>query len=173
MQGIAKGVYQTPEQFIAGVFLDQTPQTKMLWLNKKDKAEIAKILSHSYNRLRIRYWQYQTETVWILDEIGKEKPITMGIHIKGNFQNSPKQNSPKQASPKHSIVELKVLTFRESRGDEIRHSFFTEQFVDASLKSDNSLSNHVDGITGATLSVRATTKLARLALWLTNKASEK
>ena len=31
------------------------------------------------------------------------------------------------------------------------------------------LNQHIDGITGATMSVRALTKVARLALWLNNK----
>ena len=59
-----------------------------------------------------------------------------------------------------------VLAFRESRGWEIRYPFFTEQFSGLTLADDGYLSGPVDGITGATLSVRATEKVARLALWL-------
>ena len=44
--------------------------------------------------------------------------------------------------------------------------FFTEQFSGLTLADDGYLSAPVDGITGATLSVRATEKVARLALWL-------
>lgn len=160
---IAKGIYQTPEQFIAGVFLDQAPEVKTLWLNKGDKLEIAKILNHSFNRMRIRYWHSKESSAWVLEEIGKEQQITMGVHIK----------SPIDQIKKPSIVTLKILTYRESRGDEVRHDFYTNQFVDATLKGDNDLSNHIDGITGATLSVRATKKVAKLALWLTNKANNK
>ncbi|MCJ8319679.1 MAG: FMN-binding protein [Colwellia sp.] len=150
--GFAKGVYQTTEQFISQV-IGEVPKAKVLWLNAQDKLEIADILSHSFNRLRIRYWQTDEDTVWVLDEIGKEKPITIGVHIQNN-----------------QIVKLKVLTFRESRGDEVRHEFFTKQFNLAKLTQDNRLTTHIDGITGATLSVRALTKVARLSLWLNNKA---
>ena len=148
----AKGNYQTSEQFIRQA-IGEVPKPKMLWLNTEDKVVIADILSHKFNRLRIRYWQSASNTVWVLDEIGKEKPITIGIHIKNK-----------------EIIKLKVLAFRESRGDEVRHEFFTKQFNFAKLTDDNRLTTHIDGITGATLSVRALTKVARLSLWLNNKA---
>ena len=149
----AKGVYQTPEQYIHHIFAGKTSKANVIWLSKEDKKVIADILNHSFNRLRLRYWQHNNETVWVLDEIGKEKPITIGVHIK-----------------EQQIIDLKVLTFRESRGDEVRHEFFTKQFNLAQLTADNQLSTHIDGITGATLSVRALTKVARLALWLNMKA---
>lgn len=151
----AKGVYQTPKAFISDAFSGKTVQPKVLWLTKEDKAIIAEILQHKYNRMRIRYWQLGSETVWILDEIGKEKPITIGVHVK-----------------QKKISRFKVLTFRESRGDEVRHDFYAKQFLNAKLNKNNQLSQHVDGITGATLSVRATTKVARVALWLDAKISD-
>jgi len=149
---LAKGVYQTSEQFIVHAFKGDMPPAKVLWLVKEDKLQIEKIVQHKINRLRLRYWQKSDETVWILDEIGKEKPITVAVHINKNM-----------------IAELKVLAFRESRGDEVRHEFFTSQFRAASLNEKILLNRHIDGITGATMSVRALTKVARLALWLHNK----
>ncbi|MDX2371045.1 MAG: FMN-binding protein [Colwellia sp.] len=150
----AKGVYQTPAEFISQSIVGEKAQAKVLWLTKEDKAVVAKILQHKFNRMRIRYWLAGNETIWILNEIGKEKPITIGVHIKNN-----------------QINHFKVLTFRESRGDEVRHEFFSQQFINATLNDDNGLSQSVDGITGATLSVRATTKVARLALWLNAKVT--
>jgi hypothetical protein len=148
----AKGVYQTSKQFVSQVFNGDLPKSKALWLSEEDKVTMSEIMSHQFNRLRLRYWQQGSETVWVLDEIGKEKPITIGVHIKES-----------------KIIELKVLAFRESRGDEVRHDFFTKQFKSASLTKENMLNQHIDGITGATMSVRALTKVARLALWLNNK----
>lgn len=150
----AKGVYQTPKAFISNAFSGEMPEAKVLWLTTEDKAVIAEILQHKYNRMRIRYWQLGNETVWVLDEIGKEKPITIGVHIKAK-----------------KISHFKILTFRESRGDEVRHDFYAQQFLNAKLKDNNQLSQHIDGITGATLSVRATTKVARIALWLDAKVA--
>ena len=60
--------------------------------------------------------------------------------------------------------EAGVVTTR--RGWEVRHSFFTDQFDDASLVKDARLDRTIDNISGATLSVRAVTRLARVALLL-------
>ncbi|MEO1898962.1 MAG: FMN-binding protein, partial [Methylococcales bacterium] len=60
---------------------------------------------------------------------------------------------------------LKVLAFRESRGWEVKHDFFTDQFKQNTLDSHLKLTQAIDGISGATLSVRALTKTARLALF--------
>ena len=154
MNVMAKGVYQTSEEFLKGIFTEQVPAVQVLWLSAEDKKTIAEILSHKYSRMRIRYWQEANDNVWILNEVGKEKPITIAVHIH-----------------KDAIKQLKVLTFRETRGDEVRHDFYSEQFARATLTKDNTLSQHIDGITGATLSVRATTKVARLALWLNSKVT--
>jgi len=157
-----KGVYQTPKAFITAS-LGQNYQAKILWLTKEDKVIVADILSHKFNRMRIRYWQSGNDTVWILNEKGKEKPITIGVHIVNHLSDNVSHQD------KATIQKLKVLTFRESRGDEVRHEFYAKQFTQTSLDSERRLTKHVDGITGATLSVRATTKVARLALWLNNK----
>jgi Na+-translocating ferredoxin:NAD+ oxidoreductase RnfG subunit len=47
----------------------------------------------------------------------------------------------------------------------VRHPAFTQQFSDAKLEN-NKLDRHIDGITGATLSVRAMTAVVTLALYL-------
>ena len=49
-------------------------------------------------------------------------------------------------------------------------SFFIDQFKGAALKDDGSLDKHIDGITGATLSVRAVSGLAQVALLLDHEA---
>jgi len=87
--------------------------------------------------------------VWVMDEIGKEKPITLGVVVDGG-----------------AIESLDVLVFRESRGWEIRHPFFTDQFRRLRLGHDGGLDRPVDGITGATLSVRAAKRVATAALIL-------
>lgn len=145
----AQGVYQTPDAFINVVFNNKPPKAKKIWLTGDKRKVATDILKHKPTFLRTRYWQQDTKTVWILDEIGKEKPITVGIVINN-----------------HTIERVKVLAFRESRGWEVKHTFFTDQFKHATLKDEKNLSKTIDGITGATLSVRALTKLSRLALYL-------
>jgi Na+-translocating ferredoxin:NAD+ oxidoreductase RnfG subunit len=146
---LAGGVYQEPSEFIEQVFDKNPPKAEVLWLDKTLKEKIADILDHSYNGLRVRYWQQEKRSAWILEEIGKEKPITAGIVINDG-----------------RIEQLKILAFRESRGWEVKHDFFTSQFEQAGLKDDQQLDKTIDNISGATMSVRAVSKLARIALLL-------
>lgn len=147
--------YQSTDAFIQQAFNGNKGTTKVFWVDDHAKQVIESILAHSFNKMRIRYWQQDNETVWVLDEIGKEAPITVGIHIKDQ-----------------AIARTKVLVYRESRGDEVRHDFFTDQFKSAKLDNQTQLDQHIDGITGATLSVRALTKLSRIALWLHNHVTK-
>lgn len=144
----AGDVYQQPDEFVKEAFGEQ-PKAQVIWLDKTLRQAIEDILQHPYHGHRIRYWQHGDRTLWILDEIGKTKPITTGIIIN-----------------KHQIERIKVLVFRESRGWEVKHAFFTNQFKQASLNGDHNLDRNIDGISGATLSVRALTRLARVALLL-------
>lgn len=152
-QLLAGGVYQEPDDFIKQAFDGQPPKAEVLWLNKDLKKQVEEILDHRYKGLRIRYWQQNDESnkksVWILNEIGKEKLITAGIVINNQ-----------------QIEQVKVLVFRESRGWEVRHDFFTDQFKQRKLKPDNQLDQSIDNISGATLSVRAVRKMAQIALLL-------
>lgn len=145
----ASGVYQTPEAFLAETFGGTVPKPQSYWFGKADTEAVERILQRKSGALRTRYWRSGGRSAWILEETGKEQPITVGIVIN------------------HGRIErIRVLIFRESRGWEVRQSFFTDQFVDAGLQADLNLDKPIDGITGATLSVNALIKLARLALYL-------
>ena len=146
----AKGTYQEPAEFVAQAFTTQ-PEPQAIWVKGELREQIEDILQHKSRAKRIRYWKNKTRSVWVLEEIGKKKPITVGIIIDDN-----------------KITRLKVLVFRETRGWEVRYPFFTQQFNKISLNNDNTLSETIDGVSGATLSVRALEKLARIALMLNN-----
>jgi len=152
----AKGVYLEPEKFLEQVFESKPPKTEKLWITKAIKSEIKSILGHDLNVIRLRYWGKDDKTVWILEEIGRDKPITVGLVVKEN-----------------KIEQLNVLIFRESRGWEVKYPFFTDQFKQAALTKDKELDRNIDGISGATLSVNALTKLARLALYLDSRVKNK
>ena len=143
----AQGIYQSPEKFLVEVFEGSPPKPQVIWITGSLRETVTKILQHKPDSLRTRYWKQKEKTVWILEEIGKEKPITVGIVIVTG-----------------RIQLLRVLVFRESRGWEVRHSFFTDQFKNAAAKPDTHLDQAIDGISGATLSVQALKKLARIAL---------
>lgn len=146
---VAKGVYQEPRDFLNEIFAGDVPEPRMLWITKSLQPTIREIMGHGLGQLRIRYWGRDGRTAWILEEIGKEHPITTGIVVKDG-----------------EIELIRVLIFREIRGWEVRYPFFTDQFPGAELQDNLQLDRPIDGIAGATLSVRALKKLARLALYL-------
>lgn len=140
--------YLKPEQFLAEVFADNLPKPQVLWVTKDIAKEAEKILGHAPAQLRQRYWSGNGKSAWILDEIGKEEPITVGFAVSEG-----------------RIVLVRVLTYRESRGWEVRYPAFLKQYQGVALQADNHLNRNIDGISGATLSVNAMNRMARLALY--------
>ena len=145
----AKGVYQEPTDFLKEIFNGQVPSPQTLWITKDIGQGVEEILGHHLNVMRVHYWAQGSRSVWILEEVGKEQPITVGIVINAGH-----------------IEQMRVLIYRESRGDEVRQPFFLDQFKGAVLQNDEQLDRSIDGVSGATLSTRALTKLAKLALYL-------
>lgn len=161
--------YETPEKFVARIFTTTTPpKQSALWLTSNLKAEIQRDFDYQIRGLRVKYWEKNGRTAWILDEIGKEQPITLGVVIENN-----------------TVDSVSVLIYRESRGGEIRYPFFTDQFKSIQLidinadknstkneksnknkKKKYKLNKQIDGITGATLSVNATKKITKVSLFL-------
>lgn len=141
--------YLGRDEFLQIAFGDDTAEMQTLWLTKKKRAAALEAVGWTPPGLRLRYWQAGDRTAWIMEEIGKVKPITIGVVILEN-----------------EIERIEILAFRESRGWEVRYPFFTDQFRGLTLRSDGYLSNTIDGITGATLSVRAVERVTKLALWL-------
>lgn len=143
----ADTVYLPPEQFIREAF-SKTPPPQFLWLDAATQARVQAALGHSYPQARIRYWRGENKSLWVLDEIGKEYPITAGFVVKGGV-----------------LEAARVLVYRESRGDEVRYPAFLEQFHGARLV-DGKLDKRIDSISGASMSVDAMQRMARTALTL-------
>lgn len=141
--------YLEPAAFLEAAFAGEPPEASLLWLTGERGEVAAEILGHKAPSLRVRYWHKADRTAWILEEVGREKPITAGFVIE-----------------KGKLADVRVLAFRESRGWEIRHDFFTKQFNGVELENGRSLSKSIDNITGATLSVNAMKRMASLALFL-------
>ena len=143
------GRYIETDDYLNRAFPAGVPAAQTLWLKGDLRADVERLLGHRFSGLRVRYWQDGSRSAWILDEIGKELPITIGVAVSGG-----------------AIASVDVLEFRESRGWEVRYPFFTDQFVDARLDRHDRLDRRIDGITGATMSVDAVTRIARVALLL-------
>ena len=143
------GRYIETDAYLGSAFPAGVPAAQTLWLKGDLRAGVERLLGHPFSGLRVRYWMDGTRSAWILDEIGKELPITIGVAISSG-----------------AIASVDVLEFRESRGWEVRYPFFTDQFVDARLGPNDKLDRRIDGITGATMSVDAVTRVAQVALLL-------
>jgi FMN-binding domain len=140
--------YLTQEQFIQNVFSANAPKLETLWLTKDVAKQAEAILGHTSKQARLKFWKNGLQTAWILDEIGKEEPITAGFVVENG-----------------KIVQTSILAYRESRGGEVRHANFLKQYQGVGLQQDSQLNKTIDGISGATLSVRAMGRMARLALY--------
>ena len=138
------GRYVETDDYLRSVFATEVPTAKTLWVAGDLRADVDRLLGHRFAALRVRYWFDGAMSAWILDEIGKEQPITIGVSVSDG-----------------AISSVQVLEFRESRGWEVRYPFFTDQFVDARLGPDKRLDRRIDGITGATMSVSAVTRESR------------
>jgi len=144
----AEDVHRSPDDFLTAAFGGKAPRPGVLWIRGAMRGDIREILGHPYPGIRVRYWRRGTRTAWILEEIGKYKPITAGFVV-----------------DRRRIQQVEVLIYRESHGWEVRYPFFTDQFKDIRLTRSHGLSRDIDGISGATLSVSALTRLATLALY--------
>jgi hypothetical protein len=151
----ASEVYQAPDAFVEEAFEGKKPMAKAVWVTGDLKQRVKKVLGHPYRDLRVRYWALGSRSAWILEEVGKVEPITLGVVVD------------------HGRIEaMKVLAYRESRGFEIRFPFFMDQYRGAQVDENTRLDREIDGISGATLSVRAATRLARLALVLDREVEQ-
>lgn len=149
----ADTVYFALEDLLHQSF-DTVPAPQRLWLKSETQTKVAMALGHPYKQLRIRYWRKEERFLWILDEIGKEYPITAGFVVDDG-----------------KLMRAEVLIYRESRGSEIHLNSFLEQF-EGNYLNQFRLAEEVDGITGATLSVDAMRRMASTALLLSKLVSE-
>jgi len=153
-QVFSASVYETQAEFLSRAFDDSPPEPGILWLSGERKTTVRQLLGHDYSALRLRYWCQAGRSAWVLEEIGKELPITVGIIVENNY-----------------IKNLKVMTYRENRGGEVATPSFTDQFIHAGLEEDSKLNVRIDGISGATLSVQSLTRLATMSLYLHTETS--
>lgn len=142
----ADTTYLAPDDFLKETFGGPPPKVQFLWLDAAAQDKLKAIFGHPYPQARLRYWRADGKTAWILEDIGKEFPITAGFVVRD-----------------HAIDHAVVLVYREARGDEIHYPSFLRQFGGTHLKDDQ-LAPGIDGISGATLSVEAMRRMARAAL---------
>ncbi|MBI2384174.1 MAG: FMN-binding protein [Gammaproteobacteria bacterium] len=143
----ADQVYQAPQDFVAEAFGGAVPEPQPLWIGGGLREQATAILGHDPGYPRMRYWRAGERTAWVLEEIGKERPITVGFVVEAD-----------------RLQRVKILVYRESRGGEVRLPAFMRQFEGARLIDNAGLDREIHNISGATLSVNALRRLAAVAL---------
>ena len=135
------------EQFIEKAFGKKDASKGRLIFKEEVKTTAQKIMGSKYKKVLMRYWIEGNRTAWILNRIGKVKPITAGFIIENC-----------------KIVSVHVLVYRESHGWEVKYPSFRDQFKGIGMKNEYKLDKGIDGISGATLSVNSMRIMTRLAL---------
>ena len=109
----------------------------------------ADVLGRPYAHASIPCWGSATGNVWVVAARGKHGPITAAFAVEDG-----------------RIRASTVLADKEPRGRVIRSQRFLRQFRGVGLRRGKKLDRRIDGITGATVSSTAMTKMALLALRL-------
>lgn len=143
-------VYQTPEAFLAEAFGALPPPPQVMELDAGLQSTLSQMLGHPFPQSRLRYWRAAGKSAWIFDSIGKEgyQPTTAGFVVSGG-----------------AINIARVLIYRESRGEQVCELSFLQQFQGARTAGEG-LDRQIDGISGATYSVKMMQRMARAAISL-------
>ena len=76
---IAEEVYESPSTFIASAFPGGGYETGTV--STRNEAVKAIFNGRGYRASSAKFWRNGERTAWILEEIGKHKPITVGVVI--------------------------------------------------------------------------------------------
>jgi len=134
----------------------KAPITKnRIILKKEQLAKVQIPMGHKYKKRIFNYWNSSNQTIWILNSIGKYKPITAAFVVE-----------------ECKIKSANVLIYREQHGYEIKYEAFLSQFVNVDINDKYYLNKKIDNISGATLSVNSMDRMARAALILDNLAND-
>ena len=141
--------------FLNKVFKNQVPKKERIIVKGEHKEKIKAIMGNKYKKRMFSYWQNDTEQVWILNSIGKYKPITAAF-ITNNCK----------------VKSSHVLVYREQHGYEIKYPAFLLQFKETEIDETLKLNAKIDNISGATLSVNSMKRMAKTALLLSKLSNE-
>jgi Na+-translocating ferredoxin:NAD+ oxidoreductase RnfG subunit len=119
----------------------------ILKLDKQMKKKVENQVKQKFYRDKLYYWTISKDDTTIayafLDNvIGKSMPITFLVilNINGNIINS------------------KVIKYREAYGGEVGNIRWLKQFINRNKNSRYNVGKDINGISGATISVKSITK---------------
>ena len=143
------------ENFLKKIRSSENIVKSRIILNKEQLTKIQIPMGDKYKKRIFKYWRTDEKTVWILNSIGKYKPITAAFVVKECKINS-----------------AHVLIYREQHGYEIKYPSFLTQFNSLKINNEFRLTRNIDNISGATLSVNSMDRMARTALILDNISND-
>jgi hypothetical protein len=85
----ADETYLEPTDFVAQAFDGKPPATSKLWVEPALNEKVKTIVGSALPALRQKYWRQGERTVWILEAIGRDKPITAGYVVDHGIPFSP------------------------------------------------------------------------------------
>ena len=143
------------ENFIKKMQASESFEKSRMILNKEQLKQVQIPMGDKYKKRIFKYWKSEDRTLWILNSIGKYKPITTGFIVK-----------------ECKIESAHVLIYREQHGYEIKYPSFLSQFINLKINDELRLTGNIDNISGATLSVNSMDRMARTALILDNISND-
>ena len=109
--GFSKGS-EAEKKFLNKIFKNNIPKKQRIIVKGANKDKIKIIMGNKYKKRLFSYWENDSEQVWILNSIGKYKPITAAFTVKECKINS-----------------AHVLIYREQHGYEIKYPSFLKKLV--------------------------------------------
>ena len=148
----AERVFNRTSDYVKGFFDGEAPKKATLWVIGDLRDNINDVINGADNTpVRYRYWKRDNRTLWVLDSVACTMPITAGVVAEDG-----------------KILDISVLTYRESRGHEVQSRAHRAQYYGATITPQNSLDLPINGISCSTLSVNSMRRMARIALLLHN-----
>jgi len=150
-------VYHTEDEAVAIAFPTATRvDTRNVVLSEDVRARVSEQVGYPIKeRLVVLREAWQGETLlgraFCLDEIGKTLPFRFLVALR----------------PDGAVEQVLVLTYRESRGQEIERATFRSQYEGKSLADPIRRGDDIRNVSGATISVDSLSRGVRraLAIW--------
>jgi Na+-translocating ferredoxin:NAD+ oxidoreductase RnfG subunit len=136
------------EEYLFNLFPENKEiRMHILKLDKQMKKEVENQVKQKFYRNKLYYWtisQDDTSIAYaILDNvIGKSMPITFMVIL--NIDGD--------------IIDANVIKYREAYGSEVGNKVWLQQFFNLNNNSNYKIGKDIDGISGATISVKSMSK---------------
>ena len=145
---VAGDIKSACEEHLLSLYLKDTDiKMHILKLDKQMKKEVENQVKQKFYRDKLYYWTISQDDTTIayafLDNvIGKSMPITFLVilNVNGN------------------IINTNVIKYREAYGGEVGNKGWLRQFLNRDNNSSYNIGGNIDGISGATISVKSMSK---------------